>query len=195
MREVAAVALVLTFTGVAQAQEQRDLDAHVHGVGSLNIAIEGNKIAMELSAPGADIVGFEHAAESEEDRGILEAALATLQAPQTLLRFDEAAKCEVTFAKAELHGDDGDHHEEHNDHHDEHGSEHDEEQDHASHTEFHAEYLFTCAATNQLRSIEFDYFDVFPNAQELEVQFISDQGSKAFEVTRDIPVLNLQGAL
>ena len=46
-------------TGVSTAfaaGEKRDLSAHEHGVGKLNIAFEKGEIAMELEAPGADIV-------------------------------------------------------------------------------------------------------------------------------------------
>ncbi|MGI9486920.1 MAG: ZrgA family zinc uptake protein [Geminicoccaceae bacterium] len=39
-----------------------------HGHNVLNIAIEGDRIEMEMIAPGADIVGFEHVALSEKDK-------------------------------------------------------------------------------------------------------------------------------
>src|SRR6185369_1509759 len=46
------------------AEEHRELGVHEHGRGTLNIAIEGNKVTMELEAAGVDIVGFEHAAKT-----------------------------------------------------------------------------------------------------------------------------------
>ena len=34
-------------------QEHRELGSHEHGRGTLNIAVEGNKVTMELEVPGA----------------------------------------------------------------------------------------------------------------------------------------------
>ena len=63
------------------AQETRQLDAHEHGVAQLDIAMDGQQIAMELHAPGADIVGFEYAAESADDRAAVDNAVAALARP------------------------------------------------------------------------------------------------------------------
>ena len=52
----------------ASAEEHRQLGAHVHGHGRLNIAIEGNTISMELEVPGMDIVGFEHEPSTPEQK-------------------------------------------------------------------------------------------------------------------------------
>ena len=49
--------------------------AHEHGVGHLSVAIEGNEVEIELVVPGADAVGFEHAARTEiEKKAVLAAA-------------------------------------------------------------------------------------------------------------------------
>ena len=68
----------------------------------------------------------------------------------------------------------------------------DDHADAAGHTEFHAEYLLTCAQPDSVSAISFAYFQTFPNALELEVQVISDTGAQAFEVTRDAPTLDLR---
>jgi ABC-type Zn2+ transport system substrate-binding protein/surface adhesin len=75
--------------------------------------------------------------------------------------------------------------------HDEHA--HEDHADEATHTEFHAEYLLNCADPAALSEITFAYFDVFPNALEVEVQIISDAGATAYEVERDAPTLDLSG--
>ena len=63
----------------ATAQEHRALGAHVHGHGRLDIAREGDRIALALVAPGADVVGFEHAPQSEADRAAVERELDAAQ--------------------------------------------------------------------------------------------------------------------
>ena len=190
----------------AFAEGTRELDSHEHGVGELNIAIEGKTIAMELHAPGADIVGFEYAAKSDEDRAAIENAVAALAKPLALFAIPNAASCTVTQASASLesedeheeHGDHDDHDDEHEDHGDEHAEHadedgHDEHAEESSHTEFHAEYVLSCENPEAITEINFTYFDTFPNALELEVQIVSASGAKAFEVERDTPILDLRG--
>lgn len=227
---------ILAGTSFAVAESSRELSAHEHGVGALNIAIDGKKVAMEFHAPGADIVGFEYEASTAEDRAAIDGAVAILAKPLDLFVVPADAACSVTKASAALeieddhdehdhddhaaadehdhdkhedhaHDDHDDHdheehaHEDHDEHdHEEHAHEDHDDHDHedhaeaeASHTEFHAEYMLTCANPDALTGIDFAYFTTFPNALELEVQLVSSSGAKAFEVERDSPSLDLRG--
>ena len=191
---VPALAICAGSVMPAIAEETRQLDAHEHGVGALNIAIDGTTVAMEFHAPGADIVGFEYEAESEADLAAIDAAITTLGAPLDLFVMSSAAACSVTSADAELEGEDS--HDDHDDHkHDDHAEDdhddHEEHADEAGHTEFHAEYTLECQNPDALSDITFAYFEAFPNALEVEVQIITASGAQAFEVERDTPVLNI----
>jgi len=191
---IAGIALSAT---PSLAEETTQLDAHEHGVGQLNIAFDENKIAMELHAPGADIVGFEYGAKSDADLAAIDAALQTLSDPLGLFLIPEAASCIVITAHAKLESEDSDH-DDHDDHDEEGHDDHDEEghDDHdkaPGHTEFHAEYLLECANLTEISAITFSYFEIFPNALELEVQVISDKGATAFEIERDVAKLDLRG--
>lgn len=148
------------------------LDAHVHGSGTLTIAVEDGRISMALEAPGADIVGFEHAAASADDRAAVDDAISDLARPLGLFVLPGAAGCSVIAANVELTGEAGD--------------------DHSEHTEFHAEYMLECGDIGAVDQIEFAYFTRFPNALELDVQLATDAGASAHEVERDAPVLDLR---
>lgn len=179
------------------ADGTRQLESHEHGVGTLDIAVDGSTIAMELHAPGADIVGFEYAAESETDRAAIDVAVAILARPLDLFVLPAAAGCSVTKASAGLEGEE-DHNThdaktDHGDHaHEDEPNEHDDHAEEAGHAEFHAEYTLTCAQPDALTEIKFAYFDTFENARELEVQIITGSGAQAFEVERDAPALDLR---
>lgn len=184
--------ILTTLVSPALAEGNRQLDAHEHGVSELNIAIDGNTIAIELHAPGADIVGFEHAAESQKDRAAIDTAVATLARPLDLFTLPAEAECSVMQANAALKSDEA--HEEHqdgHDGHDDHAEEHHD--DDTGHTEFHAEYVLTCANPEAITEINFAFFEQFENARELEVQIVSASGAQAFEVERDGPKLDLRG--
>ena len=68
---ICALAWLPAGVALADEAERRELGAHEHGHLVLNIAIEGDRIEMELMAPGVDIVGFEHAAETDEHKAKL----------------------------------------------------------------------------------------------------------------------------
>jgi len=188
---IAGIALSAT---PSLAEETTQLDAHEHGVGQLNIAFDENKIAMELHAPGADIVGFEYGAKSDADLAAIDAALQTLSDPLGLFLIPEAASCIVITAHAKLESEDSDHDDHDEEGHDDHDEEgHDDHDKAPGHTEFHAEYLLECANLTEISAVTFSYFEIFPNALELEVQVISDKGATAFEIERDVAKLDLRG--
>ena len=208
----------LLFASPALADDLRQLDAHEHGTGALNIAIEGTVLALELEVPGFDIVGFEYKAKTDADNEAVSVGLALLSDPLGLFALPKAAGCSVTSADAELvmggnheghehdeHGHDDHGHDDHghDDHaHDDHGHDDHAHDDHAhdhgnkaeTHSEFHAEHELTCSDMDKLTEIGLSYFDSFPNAEALEVQLVTETGATQMTATRDAGVLYLSSA-
>ncbi|NOT72606.1 MAG: DUF2796 domain-containing protein [Hyphomicrobium sp.] len=171
-----------------QAEEHRELGAHEHGHGTLNIAIEGNAINMELDIPGADIVGFEHDAETAEQKAMLDRAKAALARPLELFVLPTTAACSVSEVKVDVRGE--------HDEHDAAAKQSGKTENHAAeahHNEFHATYALACKAPAEVTSIGFDFFKQFKNAQELDVNVVTGKAQSKFEVTRDKPVISLKG--
>ena len=195
------------------SREHRELGAHVHGRGTFNIAIEGNRAALELKAPGMDIVGFESAPAGDAQKAAVEKAKATLAKPLDLFAPPAAAGCTVAEADVHLHGagdddhkhdghdhadhkhDDHKHAEHSHDHADHKHDKHDHDHAHDGHTEFHAKYTLECATPTALTSLVFDYFKNFAGAQSLEVNAITEKGQSTFEATRDKPSIDLGGLM
>ena len=195
MRFILSLYVVLSYSiSTVLAEESRQVDKHEHGVGELNIAIDGSLAEFEFMLPGADIVGFEYEAKSDEDLAKIENALLVLENYENLFALTKNSKCVLADLDYHLSGEEHDEHadEEHDEHADEEHEEHAEEE---SHTEFYAKYSFKCDNIKQLDKVEFSYFKTFPNSSELEVQFVSDIGSNAFEVEADKPVIILKGLL
>ena len=183
------------------ASSERVLDAHQHGHGVLNIAIEGETLWIELEAPGADIVGFEHPASSDKDKAAIAAAKAALGDPVALFGIPAAASCALDNAAVTLVGDEpeghGAHHDDHDDHHVNHSDHGDHDDDHAEeeahHTEFHAEYKLRCADATELGTLPLHYFTIFSAAAELDVSIITDDGQRRQEASRAAPTVRLRG--
>lgn len=185
-----AACLVLAAGGPGHASE-REHGAHVHGVGQLNLAVEGKGLEIELTAPGADIVGFEHAAERDADRKAVVAATEKLKNALALFSFPDAAKCEL--AEAEVHSEMLDGHGDRDEKGHDHGKEHAHEKKHEHderHAEFRAHYHFECGVLDALSHVDVSgYFKSFPNARELEAQSITAKGQGAGELTAANPRL------
>ena len=183
------------------SEDARQLNAHEHGIGALNIAIEAPLVVMEFHAPGADIVGFEYAAKSDADLAAISAALKTLEAPLDLFVLPKAARCAVQAVQVELESDTdhGANEEDHQGHDDEHDHKHEDHDDHdeekhaasSGHTEFHAEYSLICSNIEALTQIDFAYFEVFPNSKQVALQLISQSGARAFDIKSGAPRLDL----
>ncbi len=197
MKPLPIIAITTLIAGPMIAEETRHADSHEHGVGELNIAFEGNAVALKLHAPGSDIVGFEYAAKSDEDHAAIDAAIAKLSNFDNLVAVPANAGCNIFDAHAALesedeHDDHKEDHDDHGDHDDDKHDDHADQEDEAEHTEFHVEYSLECTNPNALAEMTFTYFTTFPNALELEVQAITAKGSGAFEVERDTPTLDLR---
>ena len=177
-----------TFT--ISAEETRQVDKHEHGVGELNIAVEGSTIEFEFMIPGADIVGFEYVAKSDDDIAKINQALKTFDDYTNIFTLPSNSLCELDSQKVALkeedEHDDHDEHDEHDDH---------DEQAEENHNEFYAKYSFECGNINAIKEVKFPYFATFTNSGELEVQFISNMGSTSFEVEGDEPSINTDGKI
>ncbi|NAZ92328.1 zinc uptake protein ZrgA [Vibrio toranzoniae] len=129
---ILAVVIGMTVSTNALANEEfRSHGAHVHGQVEVNIAQDGQELLVEVTAPGADVVGFEHAPETTEQKKVLEQAIAQLNKPDELFSFNNAS-CTLKFKSVtnSLEGD----HDEHDEHdHAEHGHDNHEGHDHAEH--------------------------------------------------------------
>lgn len=192
---IVGLALAAAATMGPAAAQQRELGAHEHGRGTLNIALEGSRLTMELEVPGVDIVGFEHKAKSSKDKLAISNAKKQLARPLVLFKLPAAAGCVVKQASANLEGED-EHGHDHG-----HGKAKDAKQpagkddhDH-DHSQFHAEYTLDCKSPGGITAIEFGYFAAFAGAEKLEVNVITPKGQSKFEVTRAKPRLDLGGMM
>jgi Protein of unknown function (DUF2796) len=199
MRRVIAVAATILVLASAEGagETERQLGPHQHGHGTLKLAVEGQTVQMELEVPGVDIVGFEHKAETAEDRAKMEAAEKTLAQPLALFMLPDEAGCEITAAKVFSVGATESDHDAHEQDHQDHteGLEHETEEQEGEHSEFHGEYALSCSNVAAITAISFPYFEVFPNSAELAVTLITEKGQKAFEVNREHAVIDLRGMM
>lgn len=200
-RTLAVVLSLSLATPVLADEEHRELGAHVHGHGTLNIAVENERVELEFEAPGMDIVGFEHEAKSNEQKAAIKAAKAKLKDPLSLFKVPDAAECKLADAKVEIKAEEegeeqGHRHEARSDGKEDHDHDHGHDDgEEGAHSAFRAAYAIDCAKPASMTSITFDYFKAFAGAQELDVTVVTAKGQNKYEVPRDKPTLELAEGL
>ncbi|EJL7849063.1 DUF2796 domain-containing protein [Vibrio parahaemolyticus] len=199
-KQVLAIVIGLSLSTVATAEEYRQHSAHVHGHVEFHIAQDGSDLLLEITAPGADVVGFEHAPENAEQEKTLQHAVATLEDSNALFAINPQAQCEIEEVHVE-HSLGGQHEEhEHHDHeghdHDEHahhdhdghegheGHEGHDHSEHSDHGEFTAQYRFHCAQVGELSRIQTDWFNQFPSTESVNVNLFTDTTQSAISLTK-----------
>ncbi|WP_087503350.1 DUF2796 domain-containing protein [Pseudomonas sp. SID14000] len=150
------------------------LGAHEHGVAKLNVVLDGNTLELELDSPAMNLVGFEHAANSDADKAKVAAVRQQLEQPLKLFGLPAAAGCKEDQQELEspLFGDapkadDDDEHE--------HGHQH---------SDIGAHYQLTCTNPDKLAQVDLaPLFKAFPATQKINVQLIGPNGQKGVETT------------
>jgi len=167
----------------AHDHEHGTLGAHEHGVASLNVALDGNTLELELDSPAMNLVGFEHAASSDADKATVARVREQLADPRTLFILNDAARCSVTQQTLEspLFGQAPAAHEHAHEKPDVHAHEHEHEHEHS---DIHAHYALTCTTPGALTQLDLaPLFQHFPATRTLHVQLIGPNGQKGLEAT------------
>ncbi|SFP66870.1 Protein of unknown function [Ectopseudomonas composti] len=179
----------------AQAHDDHDhehgsLGAHEHGVASLNVALDGQALELQIDSPAMNFVGFEHAAKSDADKAKVAAAKAELEKPIELFGL-AAGACQVTKQELEspLFGD-HDHHHEDEAHEHEHADANEHEHEH-EHSDIEASYQLSCKQVDALKQLDLsELFKRFPATQKIQVQLIGPSGQQGVELTPAQPRLS-----
>lgn len=200
MKLISLLALSMVAAAPVLAQETREAGAHEHGVSTLEFAVDGGAVELNLTSPGADIVGFEYEASAAEDKDAVEAAIRVMLTPENLVVLPQDAACRLTEVLAQLRGQEGeaqDTHEDGEDHDGHEDADHAESEDHsdhevAAHSEFHVRYKFACDVPNALTEVALPFFGAFENAKEIEATYITEAGAGSAEISRETPTLDLR---
>ncbi|WP_200870123.1 ZrgA family zinc uptake protein [Catenovulum agarivorans] len=178
-------------------------DAHIHGVAEISIVMEGKELHMQLHSPADTLVGFEHKAQTQQQKQAVQTVDRYLNTVNKIVEFT-GNKCnaveievDVTALLPEEHGHD-EHEHEHDKHaheHDKHTHEHDEhehkhdkhEHEHEhdghersdTHIEITANYQFLCDDITEISAIQIKLFEQFPALEKVQAIWIGPNGQNA----------------
>ena len=201
-KKTALIALLSLFAMIQISGEQR---SHEHGVAQANLIMEGTTLELIIRMPGADFIGFEHAAENEREKTMIRERIESLEEMgDQLISFRTRRRMKVVLDHAHVslidghghdehghdeHGHDEHGHDEHG--HDEHGHDehgHDEhghdEHGHEAHNEYEIRLIFEVQNFERIRHIDFEsFFQEFPSLERIQWVSISPNGQNAGAVT------------
>lgn len=162
-------------------------EAHVHGVGQLDVAVDGNTLSLHLDSPLVNLIGFEHAAKNAKDKQLVQAMSRDLRAADKLFITSPAAECRLDTVTLNATGIDqtllG-----------EKSAAGAQPSTHASadgHADLDADFTFRCKQPQQLREIDVRLFKRFTGFQRVAVQVVTPKRQSAATLTPDNTRLNL----
>ena len=171
-------------------EHEHSLAAHVHGIATLDIALEGQVLELQLHSPAMNIVGFEYQPRSAADKKKVRAAERLLTNEQTLMSLTPAAGCALTSVTLDNDLTE----QQHSDHDHDHDHDHDQKHDAAeqqAHNDIAVHYVFHCATPQQLKHIDLaNFFSAFPATEKINVQLITEQAQQGAVLTPSSTALN-----
>jgi hypothetical protein len=162
--------------------------AHVHGIASLQITVEGPVLNLRLRTPLENLVGFEHAPRTDQQKKAVRDMEESLGKPESHFAATAAARClpastkieppfsgagKTDAAKKDAGGDKpraG-------------ADKQAREADADAHAELAAEFVFRCEHPDRLQGVEVKLFDAFRKLRRVDVELAGPRGQKAYRLT------------
>jgi hypothetical protein len=171
---------IVLFCASAPAEEFEQHHAHEHGKVTLNLAVDGRALVLELDAPAANVVGFEHAPRTSSERAAVTNAEAWIRAGKDVLAMSQGAECRYTstdFTPPQWEaGNDPD--QDPDEDHDHGGSGHEGER-HELHADYEARFNYECARPEKLAWVEPRLLDKLLNIVEARVNVLGPTGQRS----------------
>lgn len=201
-RLFSTMALIIVSTAVvhlARAEESSSsLDAHVHGLSELAIAMEGGGLEIEFTSPAINLVGFEHKASSAKDRQAVDRAVSKLRQHKTLFLMSGGGCAHIETSidiagliEAEDHG--------HAPHkgatkheHDGHKTNHEEHRETNSHSDVVASYQYRCENIAELSELSVGLFETFPGIDKMIAQWVAPTQQGAATLAVNSPIIKFR---
>jgi hypothetical protein len=134
-----------------------ELGAHVHGVATLQIAVDEKTMTLDFSSPLDNLLGFEHVPRDAKQRAAVKNMADSLNKADQI--FIPTAEAECTLQSVKLDSlvldKKG-------------NTQHQEET--GGHADLDGEFVFACKQAGKLHDLDVKLFDAFPNLHQLKVE-------------------------
>jgi hypothetical protein len=163
MKQYSSVFFMILFCGIAAAQ-------HEHGKVTIGIALDQQELSIELRAPAANVVGFEHAARTAQQRLMMEKTYNWLKAGRDLFGVPGSAACRLLSTEIRAPGAPAGTHE------------HEHEHEH-EHQDYEARFTYHCTNPEALAWIELWLLEKILDVATAQADIITAQRQTSQEIT------------
>jgi hypothetical protein len=149
----AAFAMLIGNLSTASAHE---LGAHVHGIATLQVAVDEKTVTLDFSSPLDNLLGFEHLPRDDKQKAAVKSMAESLNKAELLFIPTTDAQCTLQSVKLDslvLNSK----------------STQDKEEA-GGHADLDGEFVFTCKQSGKLHDLEVKLFDTFPNLHQIKVE-------------------------
>jgi hypothetical protein len=141
------------------------LEAHVHGLASLQVVVDANTLSINFSSPLDNILGFERKARNQAEVAQVQKMISQFYKANLFVPTN-AAQCALKSIHLEsivIKSNSAARHE------------HAEE----GHADLDGEFTFKCNKAENLRDLQVNLFQPFPNMHEISAEIVSARGQTA----------------
>jgi len=153
-----ALALVCAAGSPAMAGEFRSRGVHEHGSATVDIAVQDATLDIALHSPAINVVGFEHAPRSADEKSALAQANRVFTSPKELFSMPAAAACasvSVTLMPITYEHDGGD------------------DKPNSPHADYDVSYRFHCAHPDKLGWIDVKFFEQLKGMRKIVANVVT----------------------
>jgi hypothetical protein len=166
---------ILPISVFAEEHDAHEPGAHVHGVATLQMAVDAKTLTLNFSSPLDNLIGFEHKshnqAEVQQVQNMINQFYKTSLFVPTI-----AAQCKLQSIHLESLVIKKNPTESANVNKPQH-------EEPAGHADLDAELVYQCNEAKSLRDLQVNMFNTFPNLHQLNVEVVSSQGQTAAKLT------------
>jgi hypothetical protein len=159
----AALAALMSSPPIVCAHE---LGAHVHGVATLQVAVDEKTMTLNFSSPLDNLLGFEHVARDAKQKAAVKIMADSLNHADQLFIPTADAQCTLQSVKLDSLVLEPKHHENENDH-----------------ADLDGEFIFACKQIGKLYNLEVKLFDTFPHLRQLKAEVATLKKQSAATLT------------
>ncbi|MBV1871633.1 MAG: DUF2796 domain-containing protein [Gammaproteobacteria bacterium] len=195
------IVLTIVFAFVAQsansAEYAASLDAHLHGLSELNIAMEDEILEIQLTSPAMNILGFAHKASTQEHLAAVASAELQLRKHEALFLFSDG-HCEHVKTSIDVSDlIENDNHAYANqknsiEHEHAHNPEREGHAQHDSHSEIIASYQYRCDNKSNLSAITVNFFRLFSRIHKIHVMWVKPAQQGAVTLTSNNHIIEFR---
>ena len=152
-----------------EVDDHEEHGSHEHGAAQMTMAVGETGLEIMLETPAVNVFGFEHKAQSEEDKKTLSLRKAILENSTSLFRINAEAACTElkTEIESPLLAAKKDH-------------------AHEAHNDVDVSWRFQCKDTKALKNVTVKLFSAFPNSFEhIKVDWITPTTASTITLNND----------